>query len=305
MSLLVVGTVAFDGLETPFGIRGRILGGSATYICISAGYFVDRINLVSVVGEDFPQAHIDLLNAHNVHTEGLQVIKGQKTFFWKGKYHLDMNSRDTLETQLNVLEHFDPIIPESYMDCQYLMLGNLVPAIQMRVLEQLPNRPKLVVLDTMNLWMDAALEDLKKVLTKVDVLTINDEEARQLSGEHNLVQAAKKIQGMGPKTLIIKKGEHGALLFGADGNIFFAPALPLAEVLDPTGAGDTFAGGFMGYLAQTDDISFDNMKRALMYAATMASFCVEKFGPERLEHISAEEMAARRAQFTQLSHVQA
>ncbi|KRO82598.1 MAG: PfkB family carbohydrate kinase [Cryomorphaceae bacterium] len=305
MSLLVVGTVAFDGLETPFGIRERILGGSATYIGISAGYFVDRINLVSVVGEDFPQAHIDLLNAHNVHTEGLQVIKGQKTFFWKGKYHLDMNSRDTLETQLNVLEHFDPIIPESYMDCQYLMLGNLVPAIQMRVLEQLPNRPKLVVLDTMNLWMDAALEDLKKVLTKVDVLTINDEEARQLSGEHNLVQAAKKIQGMGPKTLIIKKGEHGALLFGADGNIFFAPALPLAEVLDPTGAGDTFAGGFMGYLAQTDDISFDNMKRALMYAATMASFCVEKFGPERLEHISAEEMAARRAQFTQLSHVQA
>jgi sugar/nucleoside kinase (ribokinase family) len=303
MSLLVVGTVAFDGLETPFGVRERILGGSATYIGMSAGYFVDRINLVSVVGDDFPQAHIDLLNAHKVHTEGLQVIEGEKTFFWKGKYHLDMNSRDTLDTQLNVLEHFDPIIPESYKDCEYLMLGNLVPAIQMRVLDQLTTRPKLVVLDTMNLWMDVALEDLKKVLKKVDVLTINDEEARQLSGEHNLVQAAKAIQGMGPQTLIIKKGEHGALLFGPEGQIFFAPALPLAEVFDPTGAGDTFAGGFIGYLAQTKDTSFDNMKRALMYAATMASFCVEKFGPERLEHISDAELAERRAQFTQLIHV--
>jgi len=216
---------------------------------------------------------------------------------------MDMNSRDTLDTQLNVLEHFDPIIPESYKDCEYLMLGNLVPAIQMRVLDQLTTRPKLVVLDTMNLWMDVALEDLKKVLKKVDVLTINDEEARQLSGEHNLVQAAKAIQAMGPQTLIIKKGEHGALLFGPEGQIFFAPALPLAEVFDPTGAGDTFAGGFIGYLAETKDTSFDNMKRALMYAATMASFCVEKFGPERLEHISDAELAERRAQFTQLIHV--
>lgn len=300
MSLLVVGTVAFDGLETPFGVRESILGGSATYIGMSAGYFVDHVNLVSVVGGDFPDAHINLLKKKNIDTEGLQRIKEGKTFFWKGKYHVDMNSRDTLDTQLNVLESFDPIIPDNYKDCKYLMLGNLVPAIQLRVLEQLENRPKLIVMDTMNLWMDATMDDLKKMIKLVDVLTINDEEARQLAEENNLVKAAEKIQRMGPSILIIKKGEHGALLFGKEGEIFFAPALPLKNVIDPTGAGDTFAGGFMGHLSKTDDISFDNMKKALIYASTMASFCVETFGPEGLENLENEDIELRRKELIKL-----
>lgn len=300
MSLLVVGTVAFDGLETPFGVRESILGGSATYIGMSAGYFVDHVNLVSVVGGDFPDAHIDLLKKKNIDTEGLQRIKEGKTFFWKGKYHVDMNSRDTLDTQLNVLESFDPIIPDNYKDCKYLMLGNLVPAIQLRVLEQLENRPKLIVMDTMNLWMDATMDDLKKMIKLVDVLTINDEEARQLAEENNLVKAAEKIQRMGPSILIIKKGEHGALLFGKEGEIFFAPALPLKNVIDPTGAGDTFAGGFMGHLSKTDDISFDNMKKALIYASTMASFCVETFGPEGLENLDNKDIELRRKELIKL-----
>ena len=303
MSLLVIGTVAYDGLETPFGIRERILGGSATYIGLSASYLTKSVYLVSVVGDDFEQGHIDMLNQHNVITEGLEVMKGQKTFFWKGKYHIDMNSRDTLETQLNVLEHFNPKVPKSAKNCDIVMLGNLVPAIQMSVLDQLDASPKLVVMDTMNLWIENTPDDLRKMLTRVDVLTINDEEARLLSGEHNLVKAAKAIRTMGPKILILKKGEHGALLFGAEGEIFFAPALPLADVVDPTGAGDTFAGGFVGYLDSVGDYSFDSMKRGLMYAATMASFCVEAFGPERMMNLTQDEIRARRADFAQLIKV--
>ena len=303
MSLLVIGTVAYDGLETPFGIRERILGGSATYIGLSASYLTKPVHLVSVVGDDFEQAHIDMLNQHNVITEGLEVMKGQKTFFWKGKYHIDMNSRDTLETQLNVLEHFNPKVPKSAKNCDIVMLGNLVPAIQMSVLDQLEVAPKLVVMDTMNLWIENTPDDLRKMLTRVDVLTINDEEARLLSGEHNLVKAAKAIRTMGPKILILKKGEHGALLFGAEGEIFFAPALPMADVVDPTGAGDTFAGGFVGYLDSVGDYSFDSMKRGLMYAATMASFCVEAFGPERIMNLTQDEIRARRADFAQLIKV--
>ncbi len=303
MSLLVIGTVAFDGLETPFGIRERILGGSATYIGLSASYLTKPVHLVSVVGDDFEQAHIDMLNQHHVITEGLEVMKGQKTFFWKGKYHIDMNSRDTLETQLNVLEHFNPKVPKSAKNCDIVMLGNLVPAIQMSVLDQLDAAPKLVVMDTMNLWIENTPDDLRKMLTRVDVLTINDEEARLLSGEHNLVKAAKAIRTMGPKILILKKGEHGALLFGAEGEIFFAPALPMADVVDPTGAGDTFAGGFVGYLDSVGDYSFDSMKRGLMVAATMASFCVEAFGPERIMNLTQDEIRARRADFAQLIKV--
>jgi sugar/nucleoside kinase (ribokinase family) len=303
MSVLVIGTVAYDGLETPFGVRERILGGSATYIGLSASYLTKPVHLVSVVGEDFEQAHIDMLNRHHVRTEGLEVMVGQKTFFWKGKYHLDMNSRDTLDTQLNVLEHFNPKVPDSAKNCDVLMLGNLVPAIQMSVVEQLTTRPKLVVMDTMNLWIENTPEDLRKMLTKVDVLTVNDEEARQLSGEHNLVKAARAIRAMGPKILILKKGEHGALLFGENDEIFFAPALPLADVVDPTGAGDTFAGGFVGYLDSVGDYSFDSMKRGLMYAATMASFCVEAFGPERMMDLTDEAIRARRADFSQLIQV--
>ena len=303
MSLVVIGTVAYDGLETPFGIRERILGGSATYIGLSASYLTKPVHLVSVVGDDFEQAHIDMLNQHNVITEGLEVMKGQKTFFWKGKYHIDMNSRDTLETQLNVLEHFNPKVPKSAKNCDIVMLGNLVPAIQMSVLDQLEVAPKLVVMDTMNLWIENTPDDLRKMLTRVDVLTINDEEARLLSGEHNLVKAAKAIRTMGPKILILKKGEHGALLFGAEGEVFFAPALPMADVVDPTGAGDTFAGGFVGYLDSVGDYSFDSMKRGLMYAATMASFCVEAFGPERIMNLTQDEIRARRADFAQLIKV--
>ena len=300
MSLLTVGSVAFDALETPFGKTDKIIGGAATYITLSASYFTKENNLVAVVGGDFPQSMISLLEEHGVNTEGLEIIPDGKTFFWSGKYHEDMNTRDTLETQLNVMEHFDPIIPDSYQSTQFLMLGNTVPATQKLVIERMTNRPKLIMLDTMNLWMNIALEDLKEVISMVDVVTINDEEARQLSGEYSLRKAAVKIMAMGPKTLIIKKGEHGALLFQGD-RIFYAPALPLEEVFDPTGAGDTFAGGFIGYLASTNDISFENMKRAIIYGSAMASFCVEKFGSERLVNLTQEEINERVQQFVNLS----
>jgi sugar/nucleoside kinase (ribokinase family) len=300
MSLLTVGSVAFDALETPFGKTDKIIGGAATYITLSASYFTKENNLVAVVGGDFPQNMISLLEEHGVNTEGLEIIPDGKTFFWSGKYHEDMNTRDTLETQLNVMEHFDPIIPDSYQSTQFLMLGNTVPATQKLVIERMTNRPKLIMLDTMNLWMNIALEDLKEVISMVDVVTINDEEARQLSGEYSLRKAAVKIMAMGPKTLIIKKGEHGALLFQGD-RIFYAPALPLEEVFDPTGAGDTFAGGFIGYLASTNDISFENMKRAIIYGSAMASFCVEKFGSERLVNLTQEEINERVQQFVNLS----
>lgn len=303
MSLLTVGSVAFDALETPFGKTDKIIGGAATYITLSASYFSTKNNLVAVVGDDFPQEMIGLLQEHGVDTEGLQIKQGEKTFFWSGKYHNDMNSRDTVEVQLNVMEKFDPIIPDSYQDCQYLMLGNTAPAIQQMVLERITKRPKLVMLDTMNFWMDIAMDDLKSVLKMVDVLTINDEEARILSGDYSLRRAAKTVMAMGPKTLIIKKGEHGALLFQGD-QVFFCPALPLEDVFDPTGAGDTFAGGFIGYLASTDDISFENMKRAIVYGSAMASFCVEKFGSERIVGLTQEEITARVQEFVQLAHFQ-
>lgn len=299
MSLLVVGTVAFDAIETPFGKTDKILGGAATYIGLSASNFTKNIGIVSVVGGDFPQEHIDLLHKHNVNTDGLEIIKDKKSFFWAGKYHIDMNSRDTLATELNVLADFNPKVPANFKNCEYLMLGNLTPLIQIQTIEQLSKKPKLIVLDTMNFWMDSALEDLKKVLKMVDVLTINDEEARQLSGEYSLVKAAKKILTMGPKYLIVKKGEHGALLFD-DKNIFFAPALPLEDVFDPTGAGDTFAGGFIGYIAKTGDISFDNMKRAIIYGSAMASFTVEKFGTERLQNLTQKDIDERVNKFINL-----
>ncbi|MDG2225119.1 MAG: PfkB family carbohydrate kinase [Schleiferiaceae bacterium] len=302
MSLLIVGTVAFDGLETPFGVREKILGGSALYGSLSAALYTDDVQLVSVVGGDFLASDIQLMADKGINVDGLEVIADQKTFFWKGKYHTDMNSRDTIETQLNVLENFVPKVPESAKSCDIVLLCNLVPAIQMMALKAM-NKPSLVVLDTMNLWIDNTLEDLLAILREVDVLTINDEEARLLSGEHNLVKAAEGIKAMGPSVLIIKKGEHGALLFGPEGRIFFAPALPLADVVDPTGAGDCFAGGFVGHLAQTNDFSFDNMKRALMEAATMGSIAVEAFGPERIFEVTREEVRARRALFTDLAQV--
>lgn len=299
MSLLVVGTVAFDSIETPFGKADKIVGGAATYIGYSASYFTDNINLVAVIGDDFPKEELRRMEENNINTDGLQVKEGEKSFFWKGKYHNDMNTRDTLDTQLNVLADFDPVIPESYQDCEFLMLGNLTPAVQKSVIERMKKRPKLIAMDTMNFWMDIALDDLKETMKMVDVITINDEEARQLSGEYSLVRAAQKIFTMGPKYVVIKKGEHGALLFHKD-QVFFAPALPLEEVFDPTGAGDTFAGGFMGYLASTNDISFDNMKRAIIFGSAMASFCCEKFGVERLTDISDEELDDRIQNFIDL-----
>jgi sugar/nucleoside kinase (ribokinase family) len=299
MSLLVIGTVAFDAIETPFDKTDKILGGAATYASLAASYFTKNINLISVVGDDFPEEHIDFLKSRSVNTEGLQIKKGEKTFFWKGRYHIDMNSRDTLDTQLNVLADFDPIIPENYQNCDFLMLGNLMPAIQMKVINQLKNKPKLIVLDPMNFWMDNCWDDLIKALTMVDVLTINDEEARQMTKEYSLVKAAQKILAMGPKYLVIKKGEHGALLFNKD-QVFFAPALPLEEVYDPTGAGDCFAGGFIGYLAETQDISFENMKRAVIFGSTMASFCVEKFGPNRFYDLKPIEVDERIQDFIDL-----
>ena len=299
MNLLVVGTVAFDAIETPFGKTDKIIGGAATYICLSSSFFTNKLNLVSVVGEDFPKDAIKMLQNKSVNTNGLQIKKGEKTFFWSGKYHNDMNSRDTLDTQLNVLENFNPVVPVDFNDSEFLMLGNLMPSIQKKVLDQMKKRPKLIVLDTMNYWMDHFMEDLKESLKEVDVLTINDEEARQLAQEHSLVKAAKIILSMGPKYLIIKKGEHGALLFNNQ-EIFFAPALPLEDVFDPTGAGDSFAGGFIGYLAKTNDTSFENMKRAVIHGSAMASFCVEKFGTQRLTEISQADIDARINDFTNL-----
>lgn len=302
MSLLVLGSVAFDAIETPFGNTDKIIGGAATYISLSSSYFQQPVNLVAVVGEDFPTSDIELLQNHGVNTDGLQIKMGEKSFFWKGKYHNDMNSRDTLITELNVLEHFDPIIPESYQNTDFLMLGNLAPSVQLTALKRLKNRPKLVAMDTMNFWMDIAMDDLKEMIAETDVLIINDEEARQLSGEYALVKAAKVIRSMGPQFLVIKKGEHGALLFG-EAETYFCPALPLEEVFDPTGAGDTFAGGFVGHLAATNDISFDNMRKALVYGSAMASFCVEKFGTERLIHLSQDEIKQRVNAFVRLGQV--
>ena len=299
MSLLVVGSVAFDAIETPFGKTDKIIGGAATYISLSSSYFTKKVNLVAVVGEDFPKSDIQLLESHGVNTEGLQIKKGEKSFFWSGKYHNDMNTRDTLVTELNVLGSFDPIVPEAYQNCDFLMLGNLSPKVQSTLIGRLKKRPKLIVMDTMNFWMDIAMDDLRETIGMVDVLSINDEEARQLSKEYSLVKAAKKIMAMGPKFLIIKKGEHGALLFNQN-QVFFAPALPLEEVFDPTGAGDTFAGGFIGYLASTNDISFENMKRAIIYGSAMASFCVEKFGTERIVNLSEKELKNRVKQFVDL-----
>lgn len=299
MSLVIVGTVAFDAIETPFGKTDKILGGAATYISMAASKLYNQVKVISVVGGDFPNEYIKLLNSDGIETKGIKVIPEGKTFFWAGRYHNDMNTRDTLVTELNVLADFNPQLPDSYMDCSYLMLGNLTPAIQKSVIQQLPVRPKLIVMDTMNFWMNNALDDLLEVLTMIDVLTINDEEARQLSGEYSLVKAAKKILTMGPKVLIIKKGEHGALLFDKN-EVFFAPAMPLEEVFDPTGAGDTFAGGFIGFLAKTDDISFENMKRAIIFGSAMASFAVEKFGTDALQELKNGKLYDRVQQFMSL-----
>lgn len=301
MSLLTVGSVAFDAIETPFGKTDKIIGGAGTYIALSASFFEKDQKIVSVVGEDFPQEMIDLIASKGVDTAGLQIKKGEKTFFWSGRYHNDMNSRDTLVTELNVLGTFDPVIPDSYQGVDYLLLGNLSPQVQRQVIERLHERPKLIAMDTMNFWMDIAMDDLKETLALVDVLIINDEEARQLSNEYSLVKASKVIRAMGPKYLIIKKGEHGALLFHED-KVFFAPALPLEDVFDPTGAGDTFAGGFMGYIASTDDSSFENMKRAIIAGSALASYCVEKFGTEQLQNISREDVDKRIEKFVQLAN---
>ena len=303
MSTLVVGTVAFDAIETPHGKTNKIVGGAATYICLASSFFTKNINLVSVVGDDFPKTSITMLENKGVDTEGLQIKEGEKTFFWSGKYHEDMNTRDTIDTQLNVLENFDPIVPERFKESEFLMLGNLMPSVQKRVLDQMKKRPKLVVLDTMNFWMDNFLEDLIEALKEVDVLTINDEEARHLSAEDSLVTAAKKILKMGPKYLIIKKGEHGALLFGDidQKEIFFTPALPLENVLDPTGAGDSFAGGFVGYLDKTKDLSFENMKKAVVYGSILASFSVETFGTENLENLTKDKINCREKDFIKLT----
>jgi sugar/nucleoside kinase (ribokinase family) len=300
MSLVVTGTVAFDAIETPFGKTDKIVGGAATYACLAASYFYKHVKMVGVVGDDFPKEDIQSFQDHGISTEGLQVKAGEKSFFWSGKYHNDMNSRDTLVTDLNVLADFDPILPESYQDCEFLLLGNLSPQVQQTTIQRLKNRPKLIVLDTMNFWMDIALDELLATLKLVDVLTINDAEARQLSGEYSLVKAAEKILKMGPSYLIIKKGEHGALLFH-DNQVFSAPALPLAEVFDPTGAGDTFAGGFIGYLAKVGTINFNNMKNAIIYGSALASFCVEKFGTERIKNLSEDEISARVKEFVSLT----
>ena len=300
MSLLSIGTVAFDALETPYGKTDKIIGGSCTYIALSAAFFLPKVNVVAVVGDDFPQEYMDTLTSRGINLDGLQIKQGEKSFFWAGKYHNNMNSRDTLVTELNVLADFKPVIPATYQDCEYLMLGNLTPQVQIEAIQGLNKRPKLVVMDTMNFWMDVAMDDLKRVLTMVDVLCINDEEARQLSEQYSLRTAAKMIMAMGPKTLIIKKGEHGALLFQGD-RMFYCPALPLEDVFDPTGAGDTFVGGFIGYLAKTDDISFENMRRAIVHGSAMASFCVEKFGTERLFEITEADLASRVNEFRELA----
>ncbi len=299
MSLVIIGTVAFDAIETPFGKTDKIVGGSATYVGYSATKLGVTPKLVAVVGDDFPHQAIHDFKNIGFDLEGLQIKEGEKTFFWSGRYHSDMNSRDTLVTELNVLESFNPVIPESYQDCTYLMLGNLAPSIQKKVISGLKNRPKLIAMDTMNFWMDIAMEDLKKTILMVDILTINDEEARQLSGEYSLLKAAEKIQDMGPKYVIIKKGEHGALLFHGK-EMFYAPALLLPKVVDPTGAGDTFAGGFMGYLATTDDTSFENMKRALVYGSALASFTVQEFGTNKIKEVTSDELKGRINEFKSL-----
>ncbi|TRW22505.1 sugar kinase [Flavobacterium zepuense] len=298
--LLIVGTVAFDAIETPFGKTDKILGGAATYIGLSASFFNVKSAIVSVVGEDFPQEYLDMLSSRGIDISAIEVVKGGKTFFWSGRYHNDLNSRDTLDTQLNVLADFKPQVPESFKDADVVMLGNLHPMVQIGVLDQLTATPKLVVLDTMNFWMDCALAELLQVIKRVDVITVNDEEARQLTGEYSLVKAAAKIQELGPKYVVIKKGEHGALLFN-EKKIFFAPALPLEEVFDPTGAGDTFAGGFTGYIAQSENLSFKNMKNAIIYGSNFASFCVEEFGTQRMERLQKEEVTERLQQFKMLT----
>ena len=298
--LLIVGTVAFDAIETPFGKTDKILGGAATYIGLSASFFNLQSAIVSVVGDDFPQEYLDLLTSRNIDISGLEVVKGGKTFFWSGRYHNDLNSRDTLDTQLNVLADFQPKVPQDYKNSDIVMLGNLHPLVQSSVLDQMETQPKLVVLDTMNFWMDCALPELLEVIKRVDVITINDEEARQLSGEYSLVKAAAKIHTMGPKYVVIKKGEHGALLFH-NKEVFFAPALPLEEVFDPTGAGDTFAGGFAGYITQSENISFDNMKNAIIQGSNLASFCVEKFGTEKMVDLNKKEVLSRLQQFKSLT----
>jgi sugar/nucleoside kinase (ribokinase family) len=300
MSLIVVGSMAFDAIETPFGKSEKIVGGAATYIAWSASNFTRPVKQISVVGGDFPKEELKMLEARGVIMEGVQIKENEKSFFWSGRYHLDMNTRDTLETQLNVLGSFRPVVPDSYQDCEFLMLGNLLPSVQLSVINQLKNKPKLVVLDTMNFWMDTAMPDLEKVLRKIDVLLVNDAEARQLSGQYSLVSAAKAIMEMGPKYLIIKKGEHGALLFNED-KVFFAPALPLEVVFDPTGAGDTFAGGFIGHIARTKDTSFENMKSAIIIGSAMASFCVEKFGTTRLKELKREDIDSRIQRFKELT----
>ena len=299
MSLITVGTMAFDAIETPFGKTDKIVGGSATYVAYAAANFIEPVQQISIVGYDFPKEEMEELKRRGVQLEGVEIVPDKKSFFWSGRYHEDMNSRDTLITDLNVLADFNPKVPDSYQGAEFLMLGNLVPAIQMSVIKQLKQRPKLIVMDTMNFWMESAMDDLKKVLKQVDLLMVNDAEARQLTGQFSIVKAARQILTMGPKYLIIKKGEHGALLFQGD-DVFFAPALPLEEVFDPTGAGDTFAGGFMGHLAKTGDISFDNMKRGIIVGSAMASFCVEKFGPTRLKEITKEDIDRRIHQFKEL-----
>jgi sugar/nucleoside kinase (ribokinase family) len=298
--LLIVGTVAFDAIETPFGKTDKILGGAGTYIGLSASFFNLQSAIVSVVGDDFPQEYLDLLTERNVDISGLEVVKGGKTFFWSGRYRNDLNSRDTLDTQLNVLADFQPVVPQNFKDADVVMLGNLHPIVQSSVLDQMETKPKLVVLDTMNFWMDCALPELLEVIKRVDVITINDEEARQLSGEYSLVKAAAIIQAMGPEYVVIKKGEHGALLFH-DKEVFFAPALPLEEVFDPTGAGDTFAGGFAGFITQSENVSFENMKNAVIYGSNLASFCVEKFGTERMVDLDKKEVMSRLKQFKSLT----
>ncbi|GAA3572811.1 PfkB family carbohydrate kinase [Snuella lapsa] len=298
--LVIVGTVAFDAIETPFGKTDKILGGAATYIGLSASQFSPDASIISIVGGDFPQKHLDLLSNKNIDISGIQIVKEGKTFFWSGRYHNDMNSRDTLATELNTLADFNPVVPKNYKNAEIVMLGNLHPIVQSNVLDQMETKPKLVVLDTMNFWMDTALNDLHNIIKRVDVISINDEEARQLTEEYSLAVAARKIQAMGPKYVVIKKGEHGALLFHNE-NVFYAPALPLEEVFDPTGAGDTFAGGFVGYLAKTGDFSFENMKNAVIYGSTLASFCVEKFGTERMENLSSNEVHKRLLKFKQLT----
>lgn len=299
MSLITVGTMAFDAIETPFGKADKIVGGSATYVAYAASNFVKPVQQISIIGYDFPEEEMEELRSRGVEMDGVEVVKDKRSFFWSGRYHEDMNSRDTLITDLNVLADFDPKVPDSYQGAEFLMLGNLAPKIQMNVIQELKHRPKLVVMDTMNFWMESAMSELRIVLKYVDMLLVNDAEARQLTGHFSLVKAAKVIMEMGPKYVIIKKGEHGALLFHND-EVFYAPALPLEEVFDPTGAGDTFAGGFMGYLAKTNDISFDNMKRAIIVGSAMASFCVEKFGPTRLKEITKEDIDARVQQFKDL-----